>query len=133
MRKLTNLTLLFIFIITLFSCEREPGDWKDNIKLSTKAVEFNALADSVTVTTGGGWWLAYISVNNVNMNELNGINGRSDNFIINHDWFVIERQNKNTLFIKVAENQNIEPRILTVGLQNGDYWDRVTITQKAMQ
>lgn len=46
--------ILSIFLINSCSDKFEPeGKWKDNIKLSTKNVEFAAKTDSVTITTKG--------------------------------------------------------------------------------
>ncbi len=43
---------------------------------------------------------------------------------------IFERRDKHTLFIKVEENPLNAKRIITVGLEAGDYPDMVTITQK---
>lgn len=134
MKHITNLTLLILLTILLFSCKEEEGRWKDNIKLSTKTVNFGALSDSVTVTTGsGGWWISDITLNGEHYYDFAGINLQADSYVIKQGDFVVERQNKNTLFIKVSANPLNVQRILTVGLQNGDYFDRITITQKVNQ
>ncbi|HBL75690.1 MAG: hypothetical protein A2W90_08170 [Bacteroidetes bacterium GWF2_42_66] len=132
MKRILSFTLLFVSFISIYSCsEKKDGDWDDNIGLSTKAVEFSALSDSVTIRTGGsGWWISDISVNSNYFYNFNGINLESDSYLIKQDCFVVERRDKNTLFIKVAENTLNVQRIITVGLQAGDYFDRVTITQK---
>ena len=132
MKRILNFTLLFVSFITIYSCsEKKEGDWDDNIKLSTKAIEFSALSDSVTIKTGdSGWWISDISVNSNYFYNFNGINLESDSYVIKQDCFVVERRDKNTLFIKVTENTLNIQRIITVGLQAGDYFDRVTITQK---
>ena len=56
MRKNLGLSLLIISIVILNTC-KEKGIWNDNIHLSTKAVEFNASGDSVTIKTGGNAWV----------------------------------------------------------------------------
>jgi len=43
----------------------------------------------------------------------------------------VERRNTNTLFIKVVPNTVCTKRTIKVCLQDGDYFDFVTITQKA--
>lgn len=64
MKRILRFTLLIISFITIYSCsEEEIGDWDDNIKLSTKAVEFSALSDSVSTTGGSRWRVSDISVN----------------------------------------------------------------------
>jgi len=130
-RQILNFTLSVIFIGTLFSCDRKEGDWDDNIKLSTKSVEFSALSDSVTITTGGSWWwVSDVSVNNEWFFDFRDVDLESDHYVIKQDCFVVERRDKNTLFIKVDENPLSVARVITVCLEAGDYFDRVTITQK---
>lgn len=123
---------MIVSFITIYSCsEKELGDWDDNIKLSTKAVEFSSLSDSVTIKTGGsGWWVSDVSVNSDWFYGFKDINLEADSYTIQQDCFVVERRDKNTLFIKVDENPLKVQRVITVGLQAGDYFDRVTITQK---
>ena len=132
MKQILSITLMIVSFITIYSCsEKELGDWDDNIKLSTKAVEFSSLSDSVTIKTGGsGWWVSDVSVNSDWFYGFKDINLEADSYTIQQDCFVVERRDKNTLFIKVDENPLKIQRIITVGLQAGDYFDRVTITQK---
>ncbi len=132
MRQILSFMLLTVFMITINSCSKEKvGKWDDNIKLSNKNVEFSALADSVTITAGGSWWwISDVSVNGVWFYNFKNINLEADSYSIKQDCFVVERRDKNTLFIKVDENPLSVQRIITVGLQAGDYGDRVTITQK---
>lgn len=126
------ITDFVVFLISCYTCsEKKVGDWDDNIKLSTKAVEFSALSDSVTIKTGGsGWWVSDVSVNSDWFYGFKDINLEADSYTIQQDCFVVERRDKNTLFIKVDENPLNVQRIITVGLEAGDYFDRVTITQK---
>jgi uncharacterized protein YodC (DUF2158 family) len=132
MKQILSITLMIVSFITIYSCsEKELGDWDDNIKLSTKAVEFSSLSDSVTIKTGGsGWWVSDVSVNSDWFYGFKDINLEADSYTIQQDCFVVERRDKNTLFIKVDENPLKVQRVITVGLQAGDYFDRVTITQK---
>ena len=106
------------------------GKWHDNIKLSTKAVEFGANTDSVTITTkGDSWWVTDVTVNNERFNVFESINTGSEKYSIKKDCFVVERRDKNTLFIKVDSNTLNVKRIITIGLEAGDYFDRVKIAQ----
>lgn len=132
MKRILSITLLIVSFITIYSCsEKKLGDWDDKIKLSTKAFEFSFLSDSVTIKTGGsGWWVSDVSVNSDWFYGFEVINLEADSYTIQQDCFVVERRDKNTLFIKVDENPLKVQRIITVGLQAGDYFDRVTITQK---
>lgn len=132
MKRILIFLLLLISIHTLFSCSKKDGDWDDNIKLSTKTVEFGALGDSVIVTTvGSWWWISNICVNGVYYYDFRDVDLESDNYSIKQDCFVVERRDKHTLFIKIEENPLAVQRIVTVGLEAGDYFDHVTITQKA--
>ena len=135
MKRILYLNILIAFVIILNSCSDKvilDGKWDDNIKLSVKKVEFSASTDSVTIKTGGSsWWVTDISVDTTHFYGFKGINLESDHYSIKQDCFIVERRNKNTLFIKVQENPNYVERVITVGLEAGDYFDRVTITQKA--
>ena len=129
MKKNLGLSLLIISIITLNSC-KEKGIWDDNIHLSTKAVEFKAAGDSITIKTGGTTWVVSdISVDGKYYYDFTGIDLQTDSYSIKQDCFDVEHRDKNTLFIKVEANPNNVKRIITVGLAAGDYGDRVTITQ----
>ena len=136
MMKYLFFNLSIAFSISLFSCskvsEKKPGDWDDNIKLSTRNVVFNASADSVTIKTEGSWWgISDISVDNKYFTHFDSIKISNDTYSIKHDCFVVERRDKNTLFIKVSENPLHTQRVIGVGLTAGDYFDRVKITQKS--
>ena len=131
-----NVNLVIILAVALFSCsninERKLGDWDDNIHLSTKTVEFNAASDSVIIKTGGSWWwVSSISVDSKCYFNFLGVDLQSDHYKIKQDCFVVERRDKNTLFIKVEANPDNAKRIISVGLEAGDYFDRVTVTQKS--
>jgi len=124
---------LFILSVLfhLTSCIRYDGHWDDNIKLSVRSAEFDARGDSVVITTKGSWWwISDVSVDNNNFYGFRGVNQQSDSYTIKQDCFVLERRDKNTLFITVEANPLNVQRIITVGFQAGDYFDRVTITQK---
>ena len=130
-----DLILVIIFAIALSSCtkivERKLGDWDDNIHLSTKTVELSSSRDSVTIKTGGSWWwITDVSVDNTWYYGFTGVDMQADSYSIKKDCFVVERRDKNTLFVKVEANPNSIKRVITVGLEAGDYFDRVTITQK---
>ena len=128
------LSLLFIGV----SCsdKEDPiGIWGDIIKLSTKSAEFSAKADSVTIKTEGDWWW----VNEISINDntysyyhRSDINLQSDHYSIKGDCFVVERRDKNTLFIKMEENLTGEDRLMTVVIEAGDYFDYVNIKQAAL-
>ena len=55
----------------------------------------------------------------------------ADKYSIKKDCFLVERRDKNTLFVRVDANPLNVIRTITIGFEAGDYFDRVTITQKA--
>lgn len=117
MKRILRFTPADYFYYNLFCSEEEIGDWDDNIKLSTKAVEFSALSDSVKITTGGSRWrVSDISVNSAWFYGFKNVNLEADSYIIQQDCSVIERRRDvNTLYIKVDANPLSVQRIITVG------------------
>ena len=122
-------------MISSCSDKKDPiGKWDDNIKLSTKNVEFGVMADSVLITTGGDWWwIAEISLDDISYSYYNNedINLESDSYTILEDSFVVERRDKNSLFIKLNENVTGNERVMTIVLEAGNYFDYVYIKQSA--
>ena len=126
--------LSFIFIIFVsISCTDEDefdGLWEDNIKLSTKTVEFDANANSVVVTTEGKWWwVSCVTVDGKIYTIPANVHPNSCGYSIEQDCFVVERRDENTLFISVDKNCMNKKRVVCVGLEAGDYFDWVTVTQ----
>ena len=131
MKKSLTYYLLIILIVALYSCSKPKGLWDDNIHLSTKTAEFSASGDSITIkTVGNWWWVSDISVDTTWYYRFTDIDLQADSYTIKQDCFDVQHRDKNTLFIKVTANHNNVKRIITVGLEAGDYFDRVTITQK---
>ena len=131
-RQILTITLLIVFILAINSCSKKKiGNWDDNIKLSTKSAEFSASGDSIIIKTGGSWWwISDISVDSSWYYGFKGVDLQADSYTIKQDCFDVEHRDKNTLFIKVAANPNKVNRIISIGLEAGDYFDRVTVTQK---
>jgi len=135
MMKKTMILVIGMFI--LISCkdkENPIGKWDDNIKLSTKSVELTAQADSVTITTQGDWWwIDGISFQDSTYSYYNreDINLESDAYSIQEDAFTVERRDKNTLFVRLKENNTGAERTMNIGLEAGDYFDHVSIKQAA--
>ena len=130
--------ILSIFILSSCSDKEGPeglvGNSSDIIKLSTKYVEFGAMADSVIITTEGNWWwIDEIFFNDSSYSYYNNenINLESHSYIIEDDDFIVERRNKTTLFIKLNENITGIERELIIGLEAGNYFDDVFIKQSA--
>jgi hypothetical protein len=128
MKKITIFSLVMLFVFLAFS---SCGGWPDNIELSRKSAEFNAAGDSIIITTkGDSWWLTSVSVDTANYYSFLGINVLSSSYTVKQDCFIVEKRDKTTLFIKLLENPLAVNRIVTVWLEDGDYYDSVKITQK---
>lgn len=123
--------ILIGLAVIFYSCTKEEplGKWDDCIKLSTKSVDFDSGADSVMITTEGEWWwITHVTVNGEIFGDSAGFIDTVP-YIFSEDCFVVERRDKTTLFIAVKENPLSEKRRLVVGLEAGDYFDYVAVTQ----
>ncbi|WP_066224658.1 hypothetical protein [Formosa haliotis] len=126
---------IFLFLITFFSCsekDRPDGDWDDNIKLSQKKVPFSADRDSIVITTKGEWWW----INEVMLNgnaelDRQDVNTADKQFILESSEFMIERKNATELQITMTANPTDTERVLFIGLQAGNYFDSIILTQAA--
>jgi hypothetical protein len=108
------------------------GKWDDNIHLSAKEFTFSASGDSAIIKTEGTfWWISDISVDTTYYYGFTDVNMMTDKYSIKKDCFLVERRDKNTLFVRVDSNPLNVKRIITVGFEAGDYFDRVTVTQKS--
>jgi len=130
-----NIMILFFGLFILSSCSDKEvidGKWDDNIKLSTKSVELTSKLDSVTITTEGDWWwIDAVSFEDSTYSYYGreDINLESDSYSIIEEQFLIERRDKNTLFIKIDENNTGNERVMNITFEAGDYFDYVTIKQ----
>lgn len=130
--------ILLMTIVGLSACshreEQLIGIWDDIIKLSTKDVDLTAKTDSVTITTEGNWWwINSISFEDSTYSYYNreDIDLESDSYSIKEDCFIVERRDKNTLFIKLYKNSTNKKRGMSITLEAGDYFDYINITQAA--
>jgi len=131
-----QIIILFFGLLILSSCSDKEidGKWDDNIKLSTNKVELTSKKDSVTITTEGvGWWIdaVYFEDSIYRYYNREDINLESDSYSIIEEQFFIEKRNKNTLFIKLNENNSGKERALNITFESGDYFDYLTINQAA--
>ncbi|WP_291866249.1 hypothetical protein [Maribacter sp.] len=126
---------LLLIVVVLFSCSNKEvpiGKWEDNIELSKKQVKFTAAEETITITTKGeGWWISDITLNNDLITGINEIDTTVSNFIIDKVEFKLERKNAKEIQISMTENQTNTKRILFIGLQSGNYFDGIFITQSA--
>ena len=119
-------------ILLIISCKKDQliGNWKDNIKLSQKAVTLNANLNSITINTEStSWWLNNIMLNKVDV-DLSTVKKTDKNFVVNNADVKVERINGNTIVITMNRNTTGFDRLLTIGLQNGNYFDGIEITQQ---
>ncbi|WP_166965440.1 hypothetical protein [Yeosuana marina] len=135
MKSTLNSLLLLVILLTTFACSNSDspiGKWEDNIKLSKKTVQFSADSNSVIITTKGEWWW----INNVSLDgsttfDFGDIDTTKSNFVIEDTEFKIERKNTTEIHIEMTKNQTDAERVLRIGLEAGDYFDGITITQAA--
>jgi len=135
MKKIIIYGILALIGFFMNSCTKSENDeiigkWDDNIKLSQKTATLNSNENSITITTESTfWWLGEISLDNKNI-DLTNTERVSKNFVITKSDFQIERkEDGKKIIITLNQNNTNSERILTVILQNGDYFDSVKITQ----
>ena len=135
MNKFNSLLSLLIIVVFYISCKDqvEPlGKWEDNIHLSQKSAQFSADGDSIIIkTVGTWWWVNGITLDGINYHyyQREDIDLESDSYSIHEACFMVQRRDKNTLFIKMDENLSGAEKRLTVSLEAGDYFDSVSIIQ----
>lgn len=130
-KKLMIYLSLMLMVATFFSCslDRNDGDWDDNIQLSQRDAAFSAENDSILITTKGKWWwIGNVSLDG-NQVEFDGTNSGNSEFIIETLDFKIERKNTTELHIAMKKNETGVARVLIIGLQAGNYFDGIKITQ----
>lgn len=134
---MNNSFILIFCVFCIFSCsdKEEPiGIWDDNIKLSTKKAEFVSGADSVTIATeGSGWWIDAISFEGYTYSYYGNetVDLEANSYSIDEIDFVVEKRNKNALFVKIEKNTTGKERELSITFQAGNYFDYLTIVQAA--
>lgn len=134
MKKIIILSFFVISVIAIYSCINiiEIGKWDDNIHLSAREFTFNASGDSAIIKTEGTtWWISDIAVDTTYYYGFTDVNMQADKYSIKKDCFFVEHRDRKTLFVKVDANPFNVKRIITIGFEAGDYFDRVTITQKS--
>lgn len=135
MKKKLLMILFGMFSVLFVACSREEhvdppiGRSEDNIKLSQKIANFSSESNSVTITTEyKGWWVNGFSLDKVRIDK-GTVNLLAENFIFKNDVFEVEKKNGNTLIISMSKNTTGTGRILNIGLQSGNYFDNINITQ----
>lgn len=135
MKKKLLMLLFGMFSVLFVSCSREEhidptiGLSEDNIKLSKKEASFTAESSTITITTEyKGWWVNGFALDKVRIDK-GSVNLSAENFIFKNDVFEVERKNGNTLIVTMSKNTTGTERILNIGLQSGNYFDSINITQ----
>ena len=125
-----NIILILIIIINMSCSDSKDGDWDDNIKLSQKELRFDSLENLAVITTeGDAWWISGIFFKDGQTYDLSNVDTTANNFTITESAFTLERKNGKEISIKLYENTTGSERVLTVGLQAGNYFDGITIIQ----
>lgn len=124
-------TAIFVMLsLLMFSCSENEGAWKDNIQLSQKEAVFSANSDSLTIMANGtdDWWISDVSLDD-DFIDIDSINTILDSFDLIHGDFRIHKYNQTELKIIMNTNLTNKQRILIIGLQSGNYFDQIKITQ----
>lgn len=129
MKNFKYLLPVFILISLLTSCGDNGNDidgkWSDNIKLSTRSVEFDKGSNSATITTKNNkWWFSSISTDGIEEPI------HYEETVYNSEWFTIEKTEEGKIIISVEENDSNKERQFRLILQNGNYFDYVSVKQK---
>ena len=127
--------LLSIMFLPLASCDSDKngpnieGKWDDNIKLSQKTANFSSESNSITITSEyDGWWLNGIALNKVGV-DLSNINKLSKDFVVTNSEFQVERKDGKTIIITMNKNATNAERVLSISLQNGDFFNSINVVQ----
>ena len=89
------------------------------LKFSTRQIETTAVGGEYNVTiTGDNWWLD------------EGEGNKKLPVKIEGEWFTILQKDKETLYVKIAENNTPKDRTLLIALQSYDYFPDIRVTQK---
>lgn len=135
-------TLAFIASLALAlsfsSCNKDhvtpaPGDWEDNIILSTKSVELNDTYQTAKVQTKGtSWWIQEVDINGKHFHPMyeSSMSSQEKN-TVEADWLTVERVDSKTLRITGDKNRNNKTRTARIVLQSGKYFDYIAVSQPA--
>lgn len=115
--------------VNTYSCILEVETGKNKMRAASY---LTAEQNSIVITTKGEWWWIHgISMNKSINFDISGIDTTSKNFVIDETEFRIERKNSTEIHIEMAKNQTGAERVLYIGLEAGDYFDGIKITQSA--
>ena len=114
------------------------GDEVDFTKLSLTEYNFGTEGGSVAITTEGiGWWIEGAAARTGceqegDFSSLEFIRGeRGDIIKIKSDWFIVTKETSQKLVIEVEPNTSSKTRYLGIGIQQGNLFLNINITQSA--
>ena len=119
--------LLFVFI----SCSNDVvGKGTDTIGLETKEVFFKSSKDSIELRTrkGDDWWLTEISTKDT-IYRTHSLNVQ----VIEGGGLYVEKTGRKSIFIRIDSNLTGLERRFTTVIQAGNYYNTITIIQKAKE
>ena len=122
---LSFVLLLFVFI----SCSNDVvGKGTDTIGLETKEVFFKSSKDSIELRTrkGDDWWLTEISTKDT-IYRTHSLNVQ----VIEGGGLYVEKTGRKSIFIRIDSNLTGLERRFTTVIQAGNYYNTITIIQKA--
>lgn len=104
----------------------------DNIQLSQKKASLTADSDSaVFATKGTCWWISQILVDGQPV-DFKIADSQNDKFKLDGEWFSIERNGRQELIVKTAENRFASSRNVQVILEIGTFHDSITVEQEGV-
>ena len=124
---LSFVLLLFVFI----SCSNDVvGKGTDTIGLETKEVFFKSSKDSIEIRTrkGDDWWLTEISTKDT-IYRTHSLNVQ----VIEGGGLYVEKTGRKSIFIRIDSNLTGLERRFTTVIQAGNYYNTLTIIQKAKE
>jgi len=130
MKKKLLIFLFGMFSLLFVSCDSDKqGPSGDEIELSQKETTFTAEQNTITITTKRkGWWVSEFMMDKVSIPK-GDVNFIAENFLFKNDDFQLEKKNGNTLIITMNKNTTNKERLLRIGLQAGNYFSSINITQ----
>ncbi len=132
MKYKSSILWILIGSTTLLSCAKNNGA-TDSIHIAKKIFSINKNMQTVLVNTiGTKWWIGSVMKNATYLNlqpQITGIILTDCKEKLADSTIEIQRSNCDTMLIKLNENKTNAFRKFNVILEDGDYFDYITITQ----
>jgi len=128
----------FMILVAAMCCVSCKDKNTPPLKFSTRQIETTAVGGEYNVTiTGDNWWLEpYVMIDGKTIYEdkvkitYEGEGNKKLPVKIEGEWFTILQKDKETLHVKIAENNTPKDRTLLIALQSYDYFPDIRVTQK---